>query len=101
MERTTNCCRTRASLVTLVAFVIFPVRSGCSEYNYKSLTEAKPECCIREDAELKRSRDIDYDSFIGLMGRRSVAQPKRMACPCVEEYLQTKRGQFINYGRQR
>ncbi|TNN81414.1 hypothetical protein EYF80_008470 [Liparis tanakae] len=38
--------------------------------------KAKPECCAKEDAEL-RTRDIDYDSFVGLMGRRSVAQPKR------------------------
>ncbi|XP_068576702.1 tachykinin-3b [Cebidichthys violaceus] len=116
MERTPNGCGTRASLVALVVLVLVPVRSGCREYTYKPLTEAKPECCAREHAELKRFKDIDYDSFVGLMGRRSAAQPKRhtdhifadmlgrltgMACPCAEEYLQTKRGQFINHGRQR
>ncbi|XP_037619385.1 tachykinin-3b [Sebastes umbrosus] len=116
MERTPNFCCTLASMVALVVLVLFPVRSGCKEDTYKSLTEAKPECCIREDAELKRFKDIDYDSFVGLMGRRSAAQPNRhvdhiladllgrrtdVACPCAEEYLQTRRGRFIGNGRQR
>ncbi|XP_054472073.1 tachykinin-3b [Anoplopoma fimbria] len=116
MERTPNCCCTRASLVALVILVLFPVRSGCKEYTYKSLTEAKPECCVREDAVMKRLKDLDYDSFVGLMGRRSVAQPNRhmdhifadmlglrtgSACPCAEDYVETKRSQFISHGRQR
>lgn len=36
--------------------------------------QAKPECCVSGDTELKRFEDIDYDSFVSLMGRRSAAQ---------------------------
>ncbi|KAF1391563.1 hypothetical protein PFLUV_G00043410 [Perca fluviatilis] len=119
MERTPNCC-TLASLVALVVLVLFPVRSGCKEDTYKSLTE--PESCVQEDAELKRFKKIDYDSFVGLMGRRSAAQPnshrntpmsrKRhmdrfladllgRRTGIAPEYLQTRHGRFFNHGRQR
>ncbi|XP_044033413.1 tachykinin-3b [Siniperca chuatsi] len=117
MERTPNCC-TLASLAALVILVLLPVRCWCKEDAYKSLTQAnKPECCVSRDAELKRFDDIDYDSFVSLMGRRSAAQPNshrntamsrkrdmdpilaalmlrrtRMACPCAKEYSQTRRG---------
>lgn len=37
--------------------------------------QAKPRCCVSGNAELKRFGDIDYDSFVSLMGRRSAAQP--------------------------
>ncbi|XP_051271785.1 tachykinin-3b [Dicentrarchus labrax] len=73
MERTSNCC-TVASLVVLVILVLFPLRSWCKEDIYKATSQAKPECCISEDVE-KRSDDIDYDTFVSLMGRRSAAQP--------------------------
>ncbi|XP_067443609.1 tachykinin-3b [Thunnus thynnus] len=111
MEKIPNCC-TFASLVALVILVSFPVRSWCEEDAYKSLPEEKPECCVSKDAEMKRLDDIDYDSFVSLMGRRSAPQPdsnrnnrwsrKRMACPCAQtEYLQTRRGGFITHNRQR
>ncbi|XP_059185315.1 tachykinin-3b [Centropristis striata] len=117
MERTPNCW-TLASLVALVVLGLFPVRSGCKEVTYISLKKARPECCVREDPEFKRYQDIDYDSFVGLMGRRSPAQPNRhtdqiladllrrrtitgMACPCDEEYLQTTGSRLISQGRQR
>lgn len=38
------------------------------------VSQTKPECCVSGDAELKRFDDIDYDSFVSLMGRRSAAQ---------------------------
>ncbi|KAM8757539.1 tachykinin-3b isoform 1-T2 [Acanthopagrus schlegelii] len=115
MEKTSN-CRTLASLGALVILVLLPARSWCEEDTYSSLAEAKPRCCVSGDAELKRFGDIDYDSFVSLMGRRSAAQPNRhadhvlaallgrktrMACPCVEEHSQKKkRGQLINRARQ-
>ncbi|XP_077948237.1 uncharacterized protein LOC144388935 [Gasterosteus aculeatus] len=113
MGRPSNGCGTLALLIVLL---LFPVRSGCKEYAYKSLTENKPECCDTEDAMLKRLKDVDYDGFVGLMGRRSVAKHKRhidhmfadmlqrqtgMACPCVGEYLTTNGGPFINNGGKR
>ncbi|XP_050930757.1 tachykinin-3b isoform X2 [Lates calcarifer] len=116
MEKTSNCC-SFASLIALVILVLLPVRSWCKEDTYKSLTEAKPECCASEGPDLKRFDDIDYDSFVSLMGRRSAAQLNsqrnfpmsrkrhmdnilaeflgrrtRMACPCTQEYLQKRRG---------
>ncbi|KAL7407023.1 hypothetical protein ABVT39_001772 [Epinephelus coioides] len=106
MEKTPN-CYTLASLVALVVLVLLPARSGCEEDTYKSLTEAKLECCARGAAPLKRFKDIDYDSFVGLLGKRSAAQPNRqmdhvladllwrrtgMACPCDRAYVQTSRG---------
>ncbi|KAL6111539.1 uncharacterized protein ACO6RY_08497 [Pungitius sinensis] len=111
MGRPSHGCGTLAFLIVLV---LFPVRSGCKEYAYKPLTENKPECCVTEDAMLKRFKD--YDGFVGLMGRRSVAQHNRhvdhmfadmlrrqtgMACPCVEAHLTTNGGPFINDGGQR
>ncbi|CAK6955640.1 tachykinin-3b [Scomber scombrus] len=75
MERIPNCC-SFASLVALVILVSFPVRSWCEEGVFKPQTEAKPECAVREDAELKRFDD-DYDNFVGLMGRRNAPQPIR------------------------
>ncbi|KAG8007872.1 hypothetical protein GBF38_013588 [Nibea albiflora] len=80
MERTSTCC-TLASLVALVVLVLFPVRSWCKEDVYKSQTEDKPECCVSGD-ELKRFDDMDYDSFVSLMGRRSAAQPDRYNASC-------------------
>uniref|UniRef100_UPI0037E829F8 tachykinin-3b n=1 Tax=Semicossyphus pulcher TaxID=241346 RepID=UPI0037E829F8 len=124
MERTPN-CSTLASLVALVVLILLPVRSLCKEETYKSLTGGKPECCVSDDAELKRFDDTDYDSFVSLFGRRSAAQPnshrntpmtrkghvdhiladllgqkKRLASQCAKEYLQT-RGRFINHERKR
>ncbi|XP_035802742.2 tachykinin-3b [Amphiprion ocellaris] len=83
MGRTANCC-TAASLAALIILVLFPVRSMCKEEIYKALREAKPDGCLGEDAALKRFDDIDYDSFVSLMGRRSAAQPnsqKNMPVP--------------------
>ncbi|XP_073323798.1 tachykinin-3b [Pagrus major] len=125
MEKTSNCC-TLASLVALVILVLLPARSWCKEDTYTSLAEAKPRCCVSGDAELKRFGDIDYDSFVSLMGRRSAAQPNshknspmsrkrhtdrilaallgrktRMACPCVEEHSQKRSGRLISHERQR
>ncbi|XP_065811031.1 tachykinin-3b [Labrus bergylta] len=122
MERSSN-CSTLASLIALVILVIMPARTWCKEETYKSLTERKPECCVGEATELKRFDDIDYDSFVSLMGRRSAAQQnsdrniqntrkknmdhiladllgqkKRIPFPCAEEYLH-KKGPFINEGR--
>lgn len=37
--------------------------------------QAKPECCVSENIESKRSDDVDFDTFVSLMGRRSAAQP--------------------------
>ncbi|XP_071349446.1 tachykinin-3b [Trachinotus anak] len=115
MEKTPICCNV-VSLVALLILILFPVRSWCKEETYKSMTEAKPEGCV-EDAELKRFDDIDYDTFVGLMGRRSAAKPNshrnipmsrkrhmdhiltdllgrrtRMACTSIQEYLQERRG---------
>lgn len=41
------------------------------------IIQAKFESGVSGDAitELKRHEDIDYDSFVSLMGRRSAAQP--------------------------
>lgn len=41
------------------------------------IIQAKFESGVSGDAitELKRYEDIDYDSFVSLMGRRSAAQP--------------------------
>ncbi|XP_070693604.1 tachykinin-3b [Pempheris klunzingeri] len=116
MERTPSCCAL-VPLIALVILVLVPMRSWCKEDTYRSLTDAKSECCVSGDAELKRSADIDYDSFVSLMGRRSAAQPNshrnapmstkrymdhaladllglrtRLACPCTAEYLHTRRG---------
>uniref|UniRef100_A0A3Q3L0E7 Neuromedin-K n=1 Tax=Mastacembelus armatus TaxID=205130 RepID=A0A3Q3L0E7_9TELE len=106
MEKTPNSC-TLASLVALVVvLVLFPVSSWCKEETYKS-KETNPGRCLSEDIESKRSSDISYDSFVGLMGRRSAAQQNRAqiklqpvfslyatgtACPCSQEYLQKRRG---------
>ncbi|XP_056244087.1 tachykinin-3b [Seriola aureovittata] len=115
MERTPHCC-SFVSLVALVFLILFPVRSWSKEETYKSLTEVKPECCVGEHAESKRFDDFDDDTFVGLMGRRSAAQPnshrfspmsrkrhmdhiladllgrRRTACPCTKEYFQQRRG---------
>lgn len=37
--------------------------------------QVKPQCCVGEAAELKRFGDVDYNSFVSLMGRRSAVQP--------------------------
>ncbi|XP_069372950.1 tachykinin-3b [Paralichthys olivaceus] len=69
MERTPICC-TFASLVALLVLLFLPVRSWCKEDNYRSLSEANTECC----KDVRRFDDIDYDSFVSLMGRRSTTQ---------------------------
>ncbi|XP_034440946.1 tachykinin-3b [Hippoglossus hippoglossus] len=74
MERTPICC-TFASLVALLVLLLLPVRSWCKEDNYRALSEANTECC--EDVAIRRFDDIDYDSFVSLMGRRSAAQTTR------------------------
>uniref|UniRef100_A0A665VW75 Uncharacterized protein n=1 Tax=Echeneis naucrates TaxID=173247 RepID=A0A665VW75_ECHNA len=71
MEKTPNCCGF-VSLVVMVVLILYPLSSWCEEETYKSLAE--PACCVGEDAEMKRFDDIDYDSFVSLMGRRA-AQP--------------------------
>ncbi|KAF3689776.1 hypothetical protein EXN66_Car005448 [Channa argus] len=75
MDKSPNTC-TLASLVAMVILILFPVTCWCEEDVYKSLMEVKKECCVGAQAELKRFGDIDYDSFVSLMGRRSVGQPK-------------------------
>uniref|UniRef100_A0A3Q1H4S0 Neuromedin-K n=1 Tax=Anabas testudineus TaxID=64144 RepID=A0A3Q1H4S0_ANATE len=74
MEKTPN-IGSLASLVALAILILFPVRSWCKEDIYKSLTVVKPQCCVGEAAELKRFGDVDYNSFVSLMGRRSAVQP--------------------------
>ncbi|XP_038552641.1 tachykinin-3b [Micropterus salmoides] len=103
MERTPNCCAI-TSLIALAILVLFPVRSWCEEDTYKLPAQAnKPECCVNGAAQLhKRFDDIDYDSFVSLMGRRSAAHAKRdmdhiftallgrrtrIVCPCAKEYF--------------
>ncbi|XP_034538752.1 tachykinin-3b [Notolabrus celidotus] len=118
-------CSTLASLLALVFLVLLPVTSWCKAETYKSTTKGKAECCVSEDAELKRFDDLDYDSFVSLMGRRSEAQPnshkntltqrkghinhiltdllgqkKGFTLPGPEEYQQTQR-RFTDSGRQR
>ncbi|XP_068172327.1 tachykinin-3b [Antennarius striatus] len=106
MERALNCC-TLALWVVLAILILFPVRSQCKEEDYNTLTD----CCA--GAELKRFDDIDYDSFVGLMGRRNAARPNRhilavllqrrarMACPCAKEYSLERRGRVVNHVKQR
>uniref|UniRef100_A0A3B5A9R5 Neuromedin-K n=1 Tax=Stegastes partitus TaxID=144197 RepID=A0A3B5A9R5_9TELE len=83
MGRTANCC-TLALLTALIILVLFPVRSMCEEETYESLREAKSDEC--EDTALKRFNDIDYDTFVSLMGRRSVAPPSSEFCFAVSVF---------------
>ncbi|CAJ1051080.1 tachykinin-3b [Xyrichtys novacula] len=66
-------CSTLASMLALVILISLPAVVLCKEVNYKSTKEGRAGCCVGEDA--KRFDDIDYDSFVSLMGRRSAAQP--------------------------
>ncbi|KAK5933857.1 hypothetical protein CgunFtcFv8_014305 [Champsocephalus gunnari] len=62
MEKSPNCRCSLTSLVALIILVLFPLMSECKVDTYTSLKEAK---------------DMDYGSFVGLMGRRSAAHPNR------------------------
>ncbi|KAM3621039.1 uncharacterized protein V6R79_005141 [Siganus canaliculatus] len=75
MERSSNYC-TLGPRITFLILVLFPVRSWCNEDTYQPLTETRPECRVGGDAEFKRFEDIDDDSFVSLMGRRSASLPK-------------------------
>uniref|UniRef100_A0A3Q3XID7 Neuromedin-K n=1 Tax=Mola mola TaxID=94237 RepID=A0A3Q3XID7_MOLML len=76
MERTSIRC-ILPSLVTLVILVFFPAGSWCKVDTYSAPTQVKSEGCACSDTvrKLKRFDDIDYDSFVGLMGKRSAPQP--------------------------
>ncbi|KAG7238262.1 hypothetical protein INR49_030973, partial [Caranx melampygus] len=54
--------------------LLFPVRCWSEDETYGSLTEAQPQRCAAQDAEQKRVDDIDYGTFISLMGKRRAAQ---------------------------
>ncbi|XP_071391364.1 tachykinin-3b [Centroberyx affinis] len=118
MERTANSW-TLATLTALVFLLSCPVRSWCKEDTYKLLTENKPECLPNDFADLKRFSNIDYDSFVGLMGRRSA---DRRGTPISRkrdlddfftsllgrktseprgDYSQARGGLFVNHGRLR
>uniref|UniRef100_A0A3Q1GIB6 Neuromedin-K n=1 Tax=Acanthochromis polyacanthus TaxID=80966 RepID=A0A3Q1GIB6_9TELE len=92
MGRTANCC-TVASLAALIILVLFPVRSMCKEETYNPLRQEKSDGCLSEDAASKRFDDIDYDSFVSLMGRRSAAQPNSELSGHSDEVLADLLGQ--------
>ncbi|XP_076012734.1 tachykinin-3b [Genypterus blacodes] len=73
MERIINCC----SLAVLAVFLTLfsSPGSGCKEFPYRSPTDDNPGGCGSDAAALKRFGDIDYDSFVSLMGRRSADKP--------------------------
>ncbi|XP_063766484.1 tachykinin-3b isoform X1 [Eleginops maclovinus] len=80
MEKTPICRCSLTSLISLIVLVLFPLMSECKVDTYTSRKEATPECCrVRGDAGLKKSKDVDYDSFVGLMGRSAAHPNRRMA----------------------
>ncbi|KAM9758597.1 tachykinin-3b isoform 2-T2 [Menidia menidia] len=104
----------------LLLLILCPVKIWSKDKIYKSQREAS------ESAIWKRSHGIDYDSFVGLMGRRSTAPSKgstdhmyrdllsrrtsesdiaegnaRGASPLSLRYLQKNNGRHINHERQR
>lgn len=50
--------------------------------------QVKPQCCVGEAADLKMFDDIDYDSFVSLMGRRRAAQQNSESI--FQEYLEVE-----------
>uniref|UniRef100_A0A668AUY4 Tachykinin precursor 3b n=1 Tax=Myripristis murdjan TaxID=586833 RepID=A0A668AUY4_9TELE len=67
------------TLAALAALVILscPVKSWCKEQTHKSPSQNKPESLPGDFADFKRFDDLDYDSFIGLMGRRIAGKKKK------------------------
>ncbi|KAK5872327.1 hypothetical protein PBY51_013041 [Eleginops maclovinus] len=109
MEKTPICRCSLTSLISLIVLVLFPLMSECKVDTYTSRKEATPECCrVRGDAGLKKSKDVDYDSFVGLMGRSAAHPNRRMAhtltdvfgritgkaCPCPRRYLPTRSDKY-------
>ncbi|KAM9859861.1 uncharacterized protein ACBR49_013765 [Aulostomus maculatus] len=116
MERKPNYCCTLASLAALFFFLSFPARSWSKLDDYKPLKEDKQECCLGDVLALKRFDDLDDQSFVSLMGRRSAAQANgnvdhifadlmrretRKARVCAQNHLHPRSGRLINHRRPR
>ncbi|KAM4613171.1 tachykinin-3b isoform 2-T2 [Polymixia lowei] len=110
------------TLATVGAFVIFflcPMKSWCDEDTYRSLFKNTPEYLPSDFEDMKRFSDIDYDSFVGLMGRSADRRDTTLSrknrrqeddvfigflgrsLESREEHSQPRRVIFINQGRLR
>ncbi|KAL0978374.1 hypothetical protein UPYG_G00169630 [Umbra pygmaea] len=60
-----------AFLSFLVVFISWPRESECREDFYTSELQDRPDYLSKDFNPSMRYRDVDYDAFVGLMGRRS------------------------------
>uniref|UniRef100_A0A8C7CF51 Tachykinin precursor 3b n=1 Tax=Oncorhynchus kisutch TaxID=8019 RepID=A0A8C7CF51_ONCKI len=104
-----------AILILLVILISCPMESDCEEEFYNSKLQFRQDYLSGDLTHSKRYSDIDYDTFVGLMGRRSAAdmdgvflgllgrRSSRSAIPQPwgEEYPQPRGGILINNGRLR
>ncbi|XP_010879943.1 tachykinin-3b [Esox lucius] len=60
-----------AILTILVTLISWPMESDCKEDSYNSIRQDRPDYLSSDLSRSTRYSDIDYDTFVGLMGRRS------------------------------
>uniref|UniRef100_A0A673YVI6 Tachykinin precursor 3b n=1 Tax=Salmo trutta TaxID=8032 RepID=A0A673YVI6_SALTR len=62
-----------AILTLLVILISCPMESDCEEEFYNSKLQFRQDYLSSDLTHSKRYSDTDYDTFVGLMGRRSAA----------------------------